>query len=127
MYILLGARVEAFDTRPAVEEQVRSLGARFVRVDLGETGETEQGYARELTVAQLATQREACDLEVGLRSDLEDGDADLVDRGIDRFGHGLHALGFAPRARSRGEREEQREARCRHEPSTISRPLVCAV
>lgn len=54
----LGARVEAFDTRPAVEEQVRSLGARFVRVDLGETGETEQGYARELTVAQLATQRE---------------------------------------------------------------------
>ncbi len=54
----LGARVEAFDTRPAVEEQVRSLGARFVRVDLGETGETEQGYARELTVAQLAKQRE---------------------------------------------------------------------
>lgn len=54
----LGARVEAFDTRPAVEEQVRSLGARFVRVDLGETGETEQGYARELTEAQLAKQRE---------------------------------------------------------------------
>ena len=54
----LGARVEAFDTRPAVEEQVRSLGARFVRVDLGETGETAQGYARELTDEQLAKQRE---------------------------------------------------------------------
>jgi NAD(P) transhydrogenase subunit alpha len=54
----LGARVEAFDTRPAVEEQVRSLGARFVKVDLGETGQTEQGYAKALTEEQLAAQRE---------------------------------------------------------------------
>src|SRR5438477_788433 len=54
----LGARVEAFDTRPAVEEQVRSLGARFVKVDLGETGQTAQGYAKALTDEQLATQRE---------------------------------------------------------------------
>src|SRR6266568_1970943 len=44
----LGARVEAFDTRPVVEEHVRSLGARFVRVDLGETGQTKQGYATAL-------------------------------------------------------------------------------
>ena len=43
----LGARVEAFDTRPVVEEQVRSLGARFVQIDIGETEETEQGYAKE--------------------------------------------------------------------------------
>jgi NAD(P) transhydrogenase subunit alpha len=35
----LGASVEAFDTRPVVEEQVKSLGAKFVKVDLGETGE----------------------------------------------------------------------------------------
>lgn len=54
----LGARVEAFDTRPAVEEQVRSLGAKFVKVDLGETGQTDQGYARELTPEQLEKQRE---------------------------------------------------------------------
>jgi NAD(P) transhydrogenase subunit alpha len=54
----LGARVEAFDTRPAVEEQVRSLGARFVKVDLGKTEETEQGYAKALTDEQLAAQRE---------------------------------------------------------------------
>jgi H+-translocating NAD(P) transhydrogenase subunit alpha len=54
----LGARVEAFDTRPLVEEQVRSLGARFVKVDLGETGQTEQGYATALTEGQLAAQRE---------------------------------------------------------------------
>ncbi len=54
----LGARVEAFDTRPVVEEQVKSLGAKFIKVDLGETGQTDQGYAKELTEEQLAKQRE---------------------------------------------------------------------
>jgi NAD(P) transhydrogenase subunit alpha len=54
----LGAKVEAFDTRPVVEEQVRSLGARFVKIDIGETGETEQGYAKELTPEQIEMQRE---------------------------------------------------------------------
>ena len=54
----LGARVEAFDTRPEVEEQVKSLGARFVKIDLGETGQTRDGYARALTEEQLAKQRE---------------------------------------------------------------------
>ena len=55
----LGARVEAFDTRPDVAEQVESLGARFVKVDLGETGQTEQGYAKALTPEQLEKQRAA--------------------------------------------------------------------
>jgi NAD(P) transhydrogenase subunit alpha len=54
----LGARVEAFDTRPAVEEQVKSLGAKFVKIDVGETGQTEQGYAKELTPEQLEMQRQ---------------------------------------------------------------------
>ena len=54
----LGARVEAFDTRPAVEEQVKSLGARFIKIDIGETEETDQGYAKELTEKQLELQRE---------------------------------------------------------------------
>lgn len=54
----LGARVEAFDTRPVVEEQVKSLGAKFVKIHLGETGQTEQGYAKELTPEQLALQRQ---------------------------------------------------------------------
>jgi NAD(P) transhydrogenase subunit alpha len=54
----LGARVEAFDTRPVVAEQVESLGARFVKVDLGETGQTKDGYARELTPEQLEKQRQ---------------------------------------------------------------------
>lgn len=55
----LGARVEAFDTRPVVEEQVKSLGARFVKIDLGETGQTKDGYAKALTDEQLQKQREA--------------------------------------------------------------------
>jgi NAD(P) transhydrogenase subunit alpha len=54
----LGARVEAFDTRPVVEEQVKSLGARFVKIDLGETGQTKDGYAKALTEEQLRKQRE---------------------------------------------------------------------
>lgn len=53
----LGARVEAFDTRPVVEEQVKSLGAKFVKIDLGETGQTAGGYAKALTPEQVAKQQ----------------------------------------------------------------------
>lgn len=55
----LGARVDAFDTRPVVEEQVKSLGASFVKIDLGEMSQTDQGYAKELTPEQIARQQEA--------------------------------------------------------------------
>jgi proton-translocating NAD(P)+ transhydrogenase subunit alpha len=52
----LGAVVSAFDVRPAVAEQVRSLGASFL--DLGILGEeTEGGYAQELTPEQQAAQQ----------------------------------------------------------------------
>ena len=50
--------VEAFDTRDVVEEQVNSLGAKFVKIDLGETGQTDQGYAKELTDEQINKQKE---------------------------------------------------------------------
>ena len=53
----LGARVEAFDTRPIVEEQVKSLGAKFVKIDLGDTSQTDQGYAKELTKEQIDKQK----------------------------------------------------------------------
>ncbi|MEY4941088.1 MAG: hypothetical protein RIQ93_2823, partial [Verrucomicrobiota bacterium] len=46
-----------FDTRPAVEEQVRSLGAKFVKIDLGSTGQTAGGYAQALSPAQIARQQ----------------------------------------------------------------------
>lgn len=54
----LGARVSAFDTRPVVAEQVHSLGAKFLEIDLGETGQTKDGYAKELTPEQLELQRQ---------------------------------------------------------------------
>ncbi|MBF0490131.1 MAG: Re/Si-specific NAD(P)(+) transhydrogenase subunit alpha [Candidatus Omnitrophica bacterium] len=54
----LGARVEAFDTRPVVKEQVQSLGAKFIEIDLGETGQTKDGYAKALTPEQLEKQRQ---------------------------------------------------------------------
>jgi NAD(P) transhydrogenase subunit alpha len=49
----LGAVVTAFDTRPEVGEQVRSLGARFLKLELGETSGTAAGYAKSLTASQL--------------------------------------------------------------------------
>jgi H+-translocating NAD(P) transhydrogenase subunit alpha len=47
----LGAIVRAFDTRPAVREQVQSLGAEFLEVTLHEDGTGEGGYAREMSPA----------------------------------------------------------------------------
>jgi NAD(P) transhydrogenase subunit alpha len=55
----LGGRVTAFDTRPVVAEQVRSLGGTFLEIDLGETGEAAGGYAKELTPEQIEKQRQA--------------------------------------------------------------------
>ena len=54
----LGAVVEAFDTRPVVKEQVQSLGAKFIEIDLGQSGEGSGGYARELTPEEQQKQRE---------------------------------------------------------------------
>ncbi len=55
----LGAQVTAFDTRSEVAEQVKSVGAKFLEIDLGETGSTKDGYAKELTPEQLQIQRDA--------------------------------------------------------------------
>jgi NAD(P) transhydrogenase subunit alpha len=65
----LGAKVEAFDTRPVVAEQVRSVGAKFIEIDLGETGQTKDGYAKELTPEQLELQRQGMK-EVISKSDI---------------------------------------------------------
>src|ERR1700739_4482332 len=52
----LGAKVPAYDTRPVVEEQVKSLGAQFLKIDVGETGQTKEGYAKALSEEQLQKQ-----------------------------------------------------------------------
>src|SRR5699024_7361082 len=55
----LGAVVEAFDVRPAVKEQVESLGARFVEApDLDKDTETKGGYGKELSEDKQERQRQ---------------------------------------------------------------------
>ncbi len=55
----LGAIVSVSDIREAVREQVESLGGRFIDLpDMGESGEGEGGYARQVTPEFLARQRE---------------------------------------------------------------------
>jgi H+-translocating NAD(P) transhydrogenase subunit alpha len=54
----LGARVEAFDARAAVREQIQSLGATFVEVELPQDAETAGGYAREQSAEFLQREQE---------------------------------------------------------------------
>jgi H+-translocating NAD(P) transhydrogenase subunit alpha len=55
----LGAAVQGFDVRAAVKEQVESLGAKFVKLDVDFDAETEGGYARQLTDEEQEQQRAA--------------------------------------------------------------------
>ena len=55
----LGAAVSAFDVRPAVKEQVESLGAKFVEVTAEESGEASGGYAKEMSESYKKRQEEA--------------------------------------------------------------------
>ena len=61
----LGARVTAFDVRSVVAEQVQSLGARFLELDIGADAEAEGGYARELTPEEQQRQQEALNEAIG--------------------------------------------------------------
>jgi NAD(P) transhydrogenase subunit alpha len=54
----LGACVEAFDVRPAVKEQVHSVGGHFLEIDLPSDSETSYGYARELSHEIILRERE---------------------------------------------------------------------
>ncbi|MBA3263902.1 MAG: Re/Si-specific NAD(P)(+) transhydrogenase subunit alpha [Thermoleophilaceae bacterium] len=62
----LGAIVQAFDVRSAVKEQIESLGARFLELDMGlEDAEAAGGYARALTEEEQQRQRELLAVEIG--------------------------------------------------------------
>jgi H+-translocating NAD(P) transhydrogenase subunit alpha len=62
----LGAVVQAFDVRSAVKEQIESLGARFLELDMGlEDAEAAGGYARALTDEEQQRQRELLAEEIG--------------------------------------------------------------
>ncbi len=59
----LGAVVTGFDVRPAVQEQIQSLGANWL--DLGVSGaEAEGGYARELTPEEMQAQQQALEARI---------------------------------------------------------------
>ncbi|HEX5323424.1 MAG TPA: Re/Si-specific NAD(P)(+) transhydrogenase subunit alpha [Capsulimonadaceae bacterium] len=61
----LGAVVSAYDTRAAVKEQVQSLGAKFLEVDVGENAEGAGGYAKELSQEAISRQREFMQKHIG--------------------------------------------------------------
>jgi len=52
----LGAIIRAFDTRPAVKEQVASMGAEFLQVEIDEDGTGQGGYAKEMSPAFIAAE-----------------------------------------------------------------------
>jgi NAD(P) transhydrogenase subunit alpha len=54
----LGAKVEAFDPRPAVKEQVKSVGATFIEMEITESVETAGGYAKEQSGEFLKRERD---------------------------------------------------------------------
>jgi NAD(P) transhydrogenase subunit alpha len=54
----LGALVEAYDVRAEVKEQIRSLGAKVVEIELGEEGSGTGGYAKQLSEASQKRQQE---------------------------------------------------------------------
>jgi H+-translocating NAD(P) transhydrogenase subunit alpha len=54
----LGALVEVSDIRPAVKEQVESLGGKFIDLPMQESGEGQGGYAKEVSAEFLAKQQE---------------------------------------------------------------------
>jgi NAD(P) transhydrogenase subunit alpha len=55
----IGAVVEAFDTRPVVKEQVQSLGATFIELDVhAEQAQDAGGYAKELSKEHIKRERE---------------------------------------------------------------------
>ncbi|KAJ0181250.1 hypothetical protein K1T71_003335 [Dendrolimus kikuchii] len=53
----MGAAVRAFDTRPAVREQIESLGAQFITMNMKEEGAGEGGYAKEMSEEFLNAER----------------------------------------------------------------------
>ena len=53
----LGAVVEAFDVRPAVKEQIKSLGATFIEIPGTENLEDKGGYAKQVSAETLAKQQ----------------------------------------------------------------------
>ena len=108
----LGAKVEAFDVRPAVKEQIESLGATFLETEEEVTGEGEGGYAKELSEEQHQRARAHRSTHrrygPGHHHGPDPGPAGATAH--HRRDGGLHA----PRIGDRGSRGVLRRQLCRH-------------
>ncbi|MDH5720211.1 MAG: Re/Si-specific NAD(P)(+) transhydrogenase subunit alpha [Spirochaetia bacterium] len=65
----LGAVVEAFDTRPAVKEEVESLGGKFLEMPLEEDAQDDQGYAKEMSAEFIKKEMELIEKHIA-KSDI---------------------------------------------------------
>ena len=115
----LGAIVQAFDVRSAVKEQIESLGARFLELDMGlEDAEAAGGYARQLTEEEQQKQRELL-----AERDRQDGRGHLDRRRArparaaagDRAGREEHEAGLGDRGPGRRDRRQLRADRARRD------------
>lgn len=59
----MGAIVRGFDTRSAAREQVQSLGAEFIEVNIQEDGSGAGGYAKEMSPVSIHQSCRSCDDE----------------------------------------------------------------
>ena len=117
----LGAVVHAFDVRSAVKEQIESLGARFLELDMGlEDAEAAGGYARQLTDEEQQRQRELLAEEIG-KMDAVISTAAVPGRprpaARDRAGREEHEPRLGDRRPRRRDRRQLRAHRSRARPS----------
>jgi NAD/NADP transhydrogenase alpha subunit len=112
----LGAVIEAFDVRPAVKNEVESLGAKFVEVALSDADKKAQesagGYAREMSddykrrqAALIAERAKAADIVITCARPADRGDGVRDEAGVGHRGHGRDAGGqlhAQPERRGRG-------------------------
>ena len=133
----LGAVVRAFDARSEVAEQVESMGAQFLRIEVEDTGPSADGYAKETgedfnTKAAELYAAQAADVDIVITTALipgrpaprllDEDDGRLDEAGVGRRRHGS---GQRRQRRRLGRRPEGRDAERRDDPR-LHRPARAA-
>ena len=127
----MGAIVRAFDTRPTVKEQVKSMGAEFIELNVDEDGEGAGGYAKEMSPAFIKAEMEmfaaqAKDVDIIITTALipESAGADpdhRRDGQVDEEGIGDRRPGRGERRQLRADRAGQRRRALRRAHSRLHR------
>jgi len=126
----LGAVVLGFDVRAAVKEQVESLGATFLELEMGADAEAEGGYARELTPEEQVRQRELLadameEVDVAISTALVPGRPApllITEDAVRRMKPGSVVVDLAAEAGGNCELSEPGETVVRHDV-TVAAPL----